>query len=1001
MNAIEKCVVNFNGVPNNLVNLKELSPDNLGYSTIVSKKEEGNMYLGLVDSVYEWQSTPLMYMVDGSSSRPQSTDLNQLRRILALRGDSKYLGVAHPNKLDVYKIALDKKPLQETQVKFDKSAEGEKALFANLANFHQSSHISQTNWISQVILNLLTSSITKLVNLSELSNEDTISLVGRALFARFLDDRNLVPSHLKETENASDLFDDPQKALITSHWIDATFNGDFLPISDSTISGMSPKSCHELGNIMRKAPNEQLYLGWDDKEWKYLDFAHIPVGILSQVYEMYLNTHHPIQQIEQSGYYTPGIIANFMTDISIDAALANSLVKKPKILDPAAGAGVFLISAFQKLVKERWQKDGVRPNTKTLRSILNNQITGFDLNESALRFASLGLYLISIELDPNPNPVTKLKFNKLLGKVLYNFAGDRAKGESNLGSLSNLVGNEHIGKYDIVIGNPPWSSQKKSNDWPIVKKSIRQIIECKGNKYLTNPIPNNSADLAFMWKAMEWAKPGGQIALIMNAGFLFKQGSSVPSLRNMLFDTLRITVVINGTELRRTNVMPNTTAPFCIIFAKNQVPEPMAEFRFITPRLEKIINKEGKFRIDTENSVFVSPIIHKECPNILKILSKGSTLDYNTYSKMKSMNLPTLKSMWENTNGDFDPKLKLHSGKGFEKGYVKNTDIKKESSVNFEIFKNISALPNNYVEPILVDSQRLFNIELETIRNKRRVEIYQGPILLVHQSPPIESMRFKALVSKGNLLYNNSYYGYSAKGHPNGFQLVKYLCLILSSNIAIWQALMTCGIFGVERNVIEKIELDNIMVPDFKMLSKSQLAKVEKYFQQLNLSQLNHSELDEWVATLYKLNDWDYQVIVDTLNYRLPYSTIGKNASKESSDIDIENFCKVLRTELQLDPCFDDFKVNVKQFNHITIPPWKCINIEFCKETSNKRTKLNERVIKQFIKTANNTSINPFLVPYNNNNFLVGILTQQQFWSNSQARLLSMKIAEFDNNEVI
>jgi type I restriction-modification system DNA methylase subunit len=73
-------------------------------------------------------------------------------------------------------------------------------------------------------------------------------------------------------------------------------------------------------------------------------------------------------------------------------------VHEARVLDPAAGAGVFLITAFRQLVAERWRHDGQRPDTKTLRSILYQQITGFDINEAALRFAALGLYLASIEL---------------------------------------------------------------------------------------------------------------------------------------------------------------------------------------------------------------------------------------------------------------------------------------------------------------------------------------------------------------------------------------------------------------------------------------------------------------------------------------------------------------------------------------------------------------------------------------------------------------------------
>src|SRR3546814_1170470 len=88
-----------------------------------------------------------------------------------------------------------------------------------------------------------------------------------------------------------------------------------------------------------------------------------------------------------------------------------------RILDPAAGAGVFLLTAFRELVAARWRADGQRPDTQRLRGILYDQITGFDINEAALRFAALALYLISIELDPDPQPVDKLRFEEDRGKV--------------------------------------------------------------------------------------------------------------------------------------------------------------------------------------------------------------------------------------------------------------------------------------------------------------------------------------------------------------------------------------------------------------------------------------------------------------------------------------------------------------------------------------------------------------------------------------------------------
>jgi type I restriction-modification system DNA methylase subunit len=121
-----------------------------------------------------------------------------------------------------------------------------------------------------------------------------------------------------------------------------------------------------------------------------------------------------------------------------------------KILDPAAGAGVFLLTAFRELIAERWRAGGKRPETKTLRSILYNQIAGFDINEAALRFAALGLYLMSIELDPDPRPVNKLRFENLRGRVLHKVNTEDEGEGAALGSLGPLVGGHHLGQYDLA-----------------------------------------------------------------------------------------------------------------------------------------------------------------------------------------------------------------------------------------------------------------------------------------------------------------------------------------------------------------------------------------------------------------------------------------------------------------------------------------------------------------------------------------------------------------------
>lgn len=70
---------------------------------------------------------------------------------------------------------------------------------------------------------------------------DVLSLAGRALFWRFLVDRDIVCDEDLENDCAwwsrrnapdrLDAFENAENAAQTSAWLDRTFNGDFLPLS--------------------------------------------------------------------------------------------------------------------------------------------------------------------------------------------------------------------------------------------------------------------------------------------------------------------------------------------------------------------------------------------------------------------------------------------------------------------------------------------------------------------------------------------------------------------------------------------------------------------------------------------------------------------------------------------------------------------------------------------------------------------------------------------------
>ena len=200
-------------------------------------------------------------------------------------------------------------------------------------------------------------------------------------------------------------FDSAENAAATCEWLDKTFNGDFLPLSDDGSRSFfddigrrtGGRVFHHLGGIARGQEPKgddgfqlRLPIHWGD-----LDFAHIPVGLLSQVYERLSWKWEPKNSGSTSVHYTPRNIAATLVDEAFDN-LRNA--HQARELDPASGASIFLVLAFRRLYRERWKKTPhTRPNAAAIREILEPQLAGFDISDSALKLSALSLYLTAIE----------------------------------------------------------------------------------------------------------------------------------------------------------------------------------------------------------------------------------------------------------------------------------------------------------------------------------------------------------------------------------------------------------------------------------------------------------------------------------------------------------------------------------------------------------------------------------------------------------------------------
>lgn len=266
--------------------------------------------------------------------------------------------------------------------------------------------------------------------------------------------------------------------------------------------------------------------------WRLYSFSHLPVEVISSVYEELLTDSKDV-------VYTPEMIVSTLID---ECMPLKAPQKNIKLIDVSCGSGIFLVKAYKRIVQwwryEQWEKTGrlEKPSLAILKRLLLESIHGIDIQQDAIRLSVFSLALAILdEVDLDPPTWEELKFPVMSDNIVTK-------------DFFEFITNNPPNDFSLVIGNPPFNppqteeGEKQTNNGEYIKsaeKIYRYRSEIK--------IPDENLALHFLVQSMRLLKEDGMLAMIQPSGPLLYQKDL--KFKKGVFSAYNLLQVIDFTKL--------------------------------------------------------------------------------------------------------------------------------------------------------------------------------------------------------------------------------------------------------------------------------------------------------------------------------------------------------------------------------------------------------------------------------------------------------------------
>lgn len=669
----------------------------------------------------------------------------------------------------------------------------------------------------------------KLTGAGGLKKEYAHRLIGRSIFIRYLEDREiLVPKFFQEVAEGhanweSILAGSPEKLDIDPEMekknyikvlsnkaftyalfdkLAETFNGDIFPIDSKEKKAVTETHLHWLQKFFRGDVEDQEKLFF----FAY-KFDIIPIELISSIYEEFYNDESG-KDTNQGSHYTRSTLVEFLLTQTLTE---EQLEKQPCITDPTCGSGIFLVEAFRRIVRYEVKKRNGEPlKREDLRAILKNQIRGIDINNEAIRIAAFSLYLALMHYqqprDIRQNPkLPHLKYTRPKREDREYFDILLAQNACDFETLLSGVEEDVRCKFssrsaDIVIGNPPWGFPKKKDRKGL--EAAQTVLAWCENPSIppVKHVGDNELSQAFIHKTIDLLRDGGIAGLLVSSGVFFKRQSESCKFRRQWLTSTTIKHVVNFAHVRHiffSGEGRNTKAiaPFAsVIFTKSK-PQENSVVQYWSAKRTAFIKRAKSVVLSRSDLNLIPQVDLLNDDTLWKIYWWGNHRDQALIQTLR------LNPHLEEITNDKGSLIQL-SGRGLMKG------TPSESQPTIKWPKNFKECPTDKLKRYGVIKSTDFRKPPSKAERERSLELFEGLRLLIKQTPSEESGRKGQIIARLEsepFCFRHSIYSFRLQDSITWE--AKILLGILWSSLAKYYFYMTTSQWGLW---FDKISLDEV-----------------------------------------------------------------------------------------------------------------------------------------------------------------------------------------------